>query len=183
MRAILLLLMLIPAAHAGAQVKLKLVRSDITFVSDAPLERISARNSLATGLLETITRSFAVQIPVAEFEGFNSPLQREHFTENYMVVTDWPKASFAGRIIETVDLTRPGEHTVRAKGELKIHGVARERIIPCVIVVTADGVRVTSTFDVLLSEHDIRTPRVVHQKIASVVQVKVDLLFKTPASP
>jgi len=36
---------------------------------------------------------------------------------------------------------------------------------------------------VLLSEHDIRIPRVVHQKIASVVQVKVDLLFKTPASP
>ena len=183
MRAIQLLLLLTPAVHAGAQTKLKLVRSEITFVSDAPLERIAARNTMAAGLLDPITRSFAVQIPVTEFEGFNSPLQREHFTENYMVVSDWPKASFAGRIIETVDLTRPGEYTVRAKGELVIHGVARERIIPCTIVLTADGVRVTSNFDVLLSEHDIRIPRVVHQKIASAVQLKIDLLFKIPASP
>jgi hypothetical protein len=36
---------------------------------------------------------------------------------------------------------------------------------------------------VLLSDHDIRIPKVVQQKIASVVQVKLDLLFKTPAAP
>ena len=72
---------------------------------------------------------------------------------------------------------------MRAKGELSIHGVVRERIIPCTLVVTAEGVRVTSSFEVLLSDHDIRIPKVVQQKIASVVQVKLDLLFKTPAAP
>lgn len=183
MRTLLIFLSFSFCVQAFSQVRLKVVRSEVSFVSDAPLERIVARNTAATGLLEPATRSFAIQIPVAEFDGFNSPLQREHFNENYMQTNARPKATFAGRIIETIDLSVPGQYAVRAKGELSIHGVVRERIIPCTLVVTAEGVRVTSSFEVLLSDHDIRIPKVVQQKIASVVQVKLDLLFKTPAAP
>ena len=43
---------------------------------------------------------------------------------------------------------------------------------------TEDGIRVTSAFDVALADHGIRIPRVVHQKVAAVAQVKVDALFK-----
>jgi hypothetical protein len=45
-------------------------------------------------------------------------------------------------------------------------------------VVAKDGIRVTSAFDVSLADHDIRVPRVVQQKLAAVVNVKVDLLFE-----
>jgi hypothetical protein len=60
---------------------------------------------------------------------------------------------------------------------LNIKGVARERIVPCNLVVSSTGVRITTGFDVALDEHGIRVPRVVQQKIAAVVQVKVDVLF------
>jgi hypothetical protein len=158
---------------------LRMHRSHISFVSNAPLEHISAANTKASGIIDLQKRTFAIQIPMTEFEGFNSPLQREHFNENYMMSRKWPNATFVGRIIENVDLTVPGEHTVRAKGDLTLRGVKRERIIPCNIIVTHEGVRVTSGFDVLLDEHDIRVPRVVQQKIASVIQVEIDALFRS----
>ncbi len=162
---------------------LKTTRAAITFVSDAPLERITATNKRASGLIDPVARSFAVQVPIVDFEGFNSPLQKEHFNENYLASANWPNASFQGRIIETMDLSAPGTQEVRAKGVLRIHGVDRERIVPCRVVVADGGVRVTCTFPVSLEEHGIRVPRVVQQKIASVVQVTVDLLFTERMAP
>lgn len=157
---------------------LKLDRSEVTFVSDAPLEQITAKNTSCTGLVDADAKTFAVSVPIREFEGFNSPLQREHFNENYLVSRDWPNATFAGRIIEDIDLLEAGTYDVRAKGALIVRGIEQERIIPCSIVVTDEGVRITSLFDIQLADHEVRIPRIVQQKIASTIQVKVDLLFK-----
>ena len=179
---ILPLLLVATALSAQDSGKWRLKRSLVSFASEAPLERISAENQRSTGVLDLATRGFAFQIPVVEFEGFNAPLQREHFNENYMVSRTFPHATFSGRIIESVDLAVPGTHNVRAKGDLAIHGVKRERIIPCKLVVTEDGIRVTTTFDVAVDEHEIRIPRVVQQKVAAVVNVKVDALFEPPGT-
>jgi hypothetical protein len=157
---------------------LKVDRSKVVFISDAPLEYITATNSHASGLIDPKEKTFAIQIPIVEFKGFNSPLQREHFNENYMLSGKFPNARFTGRIIETVDLSTPGEHQVRAKGEFTLKGVTKERIIPCKVIVTNEGIRVVTNFDVLLDDHQIRVPRVVQQKISSVVKVECDLLFK-----
>ena len=176
--------MLIAASAIGQQQgSLRVTSSAIGFVSDAPMERIEAESNAASGILDLKERSFAMQIPVRTFEGFNSPLQREHFNENYMQSDRFPNAVFKGRIIEAADLSKVATYRVRAKGSLIIHGVERERIIECLVVVTTDGVKVTSTFDVVLAEHDIRVPRVVQQKISPRVQVTVDLLFIASAVP
>jgi hypothetical protein len=164
--------------RAQERLLLRVERSEATFLSEAPLERITATNTRCTGLVDPMARTFAVQVPIAEFQGFNSPLQKEHFNENYLESRTWPTATFAGRIIEAIDLEVPGTYAIRAKGTLKIHGVEQERIIPCTVVVSSSGVRITADFEVPLSDHDIRIPRVVQQKIAPVIQVKLDLLFK-----
>ena len=161
---------------------LRVQRSTVSFVSEAPLERITAANESVKGLLDRGARTFAVQVPITAFAGFNGPLQREHFTENYLVASTWPTGTFTGRIIETVDLLQPGTQTVRAKGTLTIRGTAQERIIPCTVVVSADGIRVRSTFDILLADHGIRIPRVVQQKIAATVRVELDLFFAPDAA-
>jgi hypothetical protein len=176
-RALVLSATMIVSLGQGDRVLLRLERSLVSFLSEAPMETIAATNERSTGVLDAKARTFAVQVPVVEFMGFNSPLQREHFNENYLESSAYPKATFSGRIIEAVDLAVPGTYTVRAKGELNIKGVARERIVPCNLVVSSTGVRITTGFDVALDEHGIRVPRVVQQKIAAVVQVKVDVLF------
>ena len=161
-----------------AQTLFNLERSNITFLSEAPLETITSTNKAASGLIDPMERTFVIRIPIKEFLGFNSPLQYEHFNENYMISPTWAYAYFKGRIIEAVDLNEKGTYAVRAKGELNIKGEVRERIISCELLVTEDGIRVTSGFDVRLDDHNIRIPRVVQQKIAPSVQVTVELLFK-----
>ncbi|MBL7962315.1 MAG: YceI family protein [Flavobacteriales bacterium] len=177
-RHLLLPWLLLPVlGQSPTPAPLKLSRSKVTFVSDAPLERIAATTKAVKGALDPAQRTFAIRIPVRTFEGFNSPLQKEHFNENYMESDRWPDAVFTGRLIESIDMALPGRHAVRAKGILEIHGERMERIIPCELVVGDEGVRVSGRFDVELAAHGISIPGMVRQKIAPVIQVELDLLF------
>jgi hypothetical protein len=180
MRIALLFLALLGSLQSASAQERDLVRvnrATVRFTSEAPLETITAACAEVKALLDRNDRNFAVQVSVVGFEGFNAPLQREHFQENYMVAKQWPMATFTGRVIEALDLRMVGTHAVRAKGELIIRGAAKERIIPCTIEVGPDGVRVRSTFEVPVDDHGIRIPRVVQQKVSAVIRVEVDLLF------
>ncbi len=178
MRSLLLLIVALSLSSTEVHAqRMRLERSRVSFISDAPLERIGATCTRTLGLLDPATRNFAVQVPVNSFEGFNSPLQKEHFNENYLLASEWPTATFQGRIIEAVDLSKPGVHDVRAKGMLTIRGEARERIIACHVVVHPLGVEIASAFDVVIEDHGMRIPRVVQQKIAATVRITADLQF------
>ncbi|MEO8591119.1 MAG: YceI family protein [Flavobacteriales bacterium] len=182
---ILYSIILVVSTLAGAaqeRVLFRVQRSVVSFISDAPMEVIKAQNEATAGVLDRNARGFAIRVPTAAFIGFNGPLQMEHFNETYLDSNTWPNTVFQGRIIEAVDLAVPGTYKVRAKGTLTVKGQPRERIIPCDVIVTAEGIRVTSAFDVVLDEHGIHIPGIVQQKIAAVVQVKVDLLFKPAPS-
>ena len=153
----------------------------IDFTSDAPLELIKASSEDLKGLIDLSKATFAFTIPMASFQGFNSPLQREHFNENYLETKDFPKATFAGKIIEQVDLSQAGTYKLRAKGILSIHGVEQERIIRSEIAVKESGrLFIQTIFSVPLEDHDIRIPKIVYQKIAEEIMVvlKAELLRK-----
>ena len=153
-------------------------KGSIQFTSDAPLEVIDAKSSELKGLIDTEQNSFAFSVDMQTFQGFNSPLQKEHFNENYLETKLYRKASFSGKIIEAVDLTKDGTYSVRAKGKLDVHGVSNERIIKSEVTVKGGKFRVKSSFTVLLNEHDIAIPKVVYQKIAEEIKVVVDAEFE-----
>ncbi len=146
----------------------------VSFKSDAPLEVIQAKSGKLRGVIDTAKQTFAWSVEIKTFEGFNSPLQREHFNENYMETKRHPKASFSGKIIEDVDFQKNGTYSVRAKGKLNIHGVEQERIIKSQLEVNGNKLRVQSSFAVPLAEHNITIPKVVYQKIAEEITVTVD---------
>lgn len=150
----------------------------VKFTSSAPLETIEAQSIKGSVALNTAMRSLAFKLPVASFEGFNSALQQEHFNENYMETSKHVYATFTGKIIEEVDLTKAGTYKVRAKGMLDIHGVQKERIITGTIVVGATSVKLSSNFDVPLSDHNISIPKIVLQKIAEIIKVEVNAELK-----
>ncbi|MCB0676014.1 MAG: YceI family protein [Saprospiraceae bacterium] len=166
----------------NAQELFKTGKSQVYFKSDAPLELIEATSGELKGVINMEDRSFAFSIPVRSFQGFNSPLQREHFNENYLESADYPNATFVGKVIEKVDLTQPGEYIVRAKGQLTIHGVEQERIIRSKVVSSNGRLTVTSFFTVLLAEHQITIPKIVYQKIAEVIQVHIEAEFAAEAN-
>lgn len=160
-------------SHSAAQSYYRVEDGTINFRSDAPLELIEASSVKMRGLINTEENTFAFAVKINSFQGFNSPLQREHFNENYMESQQYPEATFSGRIIEDVDLTKPGKYTVRAKGKLNIHGVEQERIIKSEVVAGKSSLEIASGFSVFLEEHDITIPKIVYQKIAEEIQVEI----------
>jgi hypothetical protein len=145
-----------------------------SFRSDAPLELITADSRELKGRFDISKKTFAFVIRIASFNGFNSPLQKEHFNENYMETDKFPTATFGGKVIEDIDLKTDGTYTVRAKGNLQIHGVVQERIIKSVLVVKNGVISIKSNFTVLLSDHNIPIPKVVHEKLASEIKIEIN---------
>lgn len=145
--------------------------------SDAPLELIKAVSGELKGVIDTDANTFAFTINNDSFKGFNSPLQREHFNENYIESLKYPKSTFTGKIIETIDYTKPGKYPIRAKGKLTIHGVTQERIIKSQIEIKGNKLLVNAAFSVLLADHDITIPRIVEQKIANEIEIILNAEF------
>lgn len=160
-----------------AQAIYEVKNGSISFHSYAPKELIFASSSQLKGLVDVKKKIFAFKIAIISFKGFNSPLQREHFNENYMESAVFPQASFTGKIIEDVDFTRDGTYEVRAKGKLLIHGVAQERTIKSRIVTKDGNITIVSDFNVLLIDHNIKIPRVVYEKLAPEISVTVTALM------
>lgn len=145
--------------------------SKIRFKSEAPLETIIAESSELKGMLDLQSKNFAFTVNNESFKGFNSPLQREHFNDNYLDTDKYPVISYTGRIIDEIDFNKPGTYTVRAKGMMNVKGINRERLIKSVVEVKANSIKITSEFTVLLDDYSIRIPRVVNQKIAPEIQI------------
>jgi len=145
----------------------------VTFHSNTKFELIKASSTELKGIIDITKRTFAFTVEMKSFGGFNSPLQKEHFNENYMESNKFPTANFTGHIIEEDDFTKDGMYNVRAKGKFTIHGVEQERILQGDLVVKNGIIKLYCNFTVFLSEHDIKIPRIVHEKLAS--EIKVEL--------
>ncbi|MEZ4829756.1 MAG: YceI family protein [Bacteroidia bacterium] len=173
-------LLLLGAGHTGATEVYVASTGVVNFSSDAPLELIRASSRNLRGALDLGKNTFAFSLPVQTFEGFNSPLQREHFNEKFMESDIYPNATFHGKIIETIDPGTKGEMMVRAKGNLTIHGVTRERIIRSKMTISEGKIVIESQFSVLLADHSITIPKIVSQKIAEeiVVTLNVEMIEK-----
>lgn len=158
----------------------KVSTGSIAFRSDAPLELIKASSDELAGLVDTDRKQFAFRIKMNSFKGFNGLLQKEHFNENYMESDKFPYASFEGKLIEDIDYSKPGTYNVRAKGNLTVHGVTQERIIKVDLTIKDKTISIRSAFTVLLADHNITIPKVVHEKLASEIKVEVKADMSTP---
>ncbi|MCE2823325.1 MAG: YceI family protein, partial [Saprospiraceae bacterium] len=105
-------ILFLPVAMLSQSAVYKCENGKINLKSMAVLEVIEARCNKLRGVIDPSSQSFAWTVEVRYFEGFNSPLQQEHFNENYLESTIYPKATFTGRIIEQVNFQQQGIQTV-----------------------------------------------------------------------
>jgi hypothetical protein len=170
--SVFICLLIVPAASFG-QSLLRLKSGEIEFVSEAPLELISASTSRFQAVIDTTKGNFAISIPIKGFEGFNSSLQQEHFYENYMEIDRFANAQFSGKILEPISYSETS-FNITLKGELEVHGIKKTRVVSASCRwLDQDTLLIESKFEILLAEHNIDIPRVVYQKIAEVISVTV----------
>jgi hypothetical protein len=133
------------------------------------------------GVVDVSSKSVAFSVHNQSFVGFNSPLQQDHFHENYIESEKYPDCTFSGKIIDDFDTKTDGNYPVRVKGLLNVKGIGVERIVKGTISVKGDELWMTASFFVPLSDHDIRIPRIVQQKIAPDVEISFQVRLRKEA--
>lgn len=156
----------------------KVEESMVKFISKAPLETIIASSTNLNGILDTTKRDFLFRINMGSFSGFKSPLQKEHFEENYLEIDKYRFASFTGKIIEETSFKNDGLYEVRGKGIFNLHGVSQEKTIKCLVNVKNGIYTVSSTFNLKLNDYKILIPYLVQQKIADEITVSLSIKIK-----
>lgn len=150
----------------------------VTFFSETGVENIEAFTNEAASAMDASTGDIVFQVPVKSFK-FEKALMQEHFNENYMESSKYPKAEFKGKLadVSKVNFDKDGSYEVSVAGKLSMHGVSREVTIPGSITVKGDKVTAKCVFMVVPQDYDIEIPGVVADKIAKEIEVTVNSIL------
>lgn len=149
----------------------------VKFYSGTPMENIEAVNNQVAVALDPATNKFLFQVPVKSFK-FERALMEEHFNENYMESTTYPKAEYKGVIQERVNYDKDGKYDVTARGIMIMHGVTREVTIPGTVEVKGGKVTLKAFFKVKPKDYNINIPALVEEKIAKEIEVTVNTILE-----
>jgi len=107
--------------------KLMTRSGEIKFDASMPnLVEIAATNSTVSCIFDETTGDFVALALVKAFK-FKAPLMEEHFNENYMESSQFPKSTFKGKILnfDASKLTAT-KTNYDLEGDLTIHGVTKK---------------------------------------------------------
>ncbi len=141
----------------------------------SPLEKIEATNRSAICVLDTKTGSLQFAIQMKGFE-FERALMQEHFNENYVESSKFPKSDFKGNILnnDEINYVKDGEYKAKVKGKLLIHGETKDVEAIGTLTIKDGKIIANTSFDILLSDYNIRIPSIVSDKVTNNVNIKVD---------
>ncbi len=146
----------------------------IGFYSKTSLEDIKAENNQVYAVLDPVSHHMAFAVLLKGFI-FTKELMQEHFNENYIESDKYPKATFSGICSGEMDLNKDGTYEVVIKGELNLHGVSKAMETTAQLEVNKGHIKGTSVFKLRPEDFNISIPSIVRDKIASVIDVKVQI--------
>ena len=173
------LLALVVSSQASAQQKYLSKTGHIWFYSHTPMEDIEAHNNEVATFLDTKTGDVVFQLLNKSFK-FKRALMEEHFNENYMESSKFPKSEFKAKILNLsdIDFTKNGTYKAIVEGALTIHGKTRTIKQPGTIEVANNTLHVTTKFDIVPQDYDIDIPATVRDKFAKSMAVTVDAVYE-----
>ncbi len=142
--------------------------------SEDVFEEVKAINRTATTIYDSQSDKIASLALVVGFQ-FKNSLMQEHFNENYAESETYPKAIFRGQL-QDFDLKELGPDImdVNLNGVLTFHGKDKEIATTVQMQRIGDVLQMIGGFIVTPSDFDIKIPKIVRNKIAKEVQVKID---------
>lgn len=151
----------------------------ITFEASVPsFEEVKGKNDAVTCVLNTTNGDIAALALMKGFR-FRVALMEEHFNENYMESSKYPKATFKGKI-ESFDASKLTS-TVKdftIKGKLELHGKSKDIVTIGKIKKNGNDIEIKTSFSVNVSDFNIEIPSVVSKKIAKKVDIDCNFLLK-----
>ncbi|MEJ2114018.1 MAG: YceI family protein, partial [Flavobacteriaceae bacterium] len=150
-------LILLAGLTTFAQEKYITRSGSIGFEASVPsFEEVKAKSDAATAIINTDNGEFAALVLVKSFR-FKNALMEEHFNENYAESSQFPKATFKGKV-SGLDLNSD-KTSYTISGELTFHGVTKALVdVPLTITRTDGKINITGEFVSKASDYEIKIP-------------------------
>ena len=141
-------------------------------------EPIKAINNSTSVILNVTTGDIASLLFVKAFN-FRVGLMQEHFNENYMYSSKFPKSTFEG-VIQNFNYDKLENNYTNfiIEGEIEIKGVKKNISTVAIIKKTDEGIDLNTNFKIKLSDYDIKIPRLVFKKIDENVKVSLNYSYE-----
>jgi len=158
---------------------------NISFFSEASMEKIEAHNTSASTVIDVSTGAIEWGVLIQGFK-FEKALMQDHFNENYMESSKYPKAKFKGKFdnLSNVNFTKDGQYTVTVTGQLEMHGVTKTVTAPAIVTVKKGAVSASSKFTIAIADYNIDVPKLVEDNISKTVNIEISadyqLMNSTP---
>ena len=153
----------------------------ISFYSDAPLEKIEAKNSQVNAAIDSQSGAILFKVLIKSFI-FEKALMQEHFNENYLESDKYPTAIFKGKItnLNDINFERDGSYAAIVKGKLTIHGVTKDISTTGMITIKNKGdlLNTKAIFTIKITDYGISIPGAVTGKIAEEVEISINADMK-----
>jgi len=110
---------------------------------------------------------------------FENQLMEDHFNENYMESTQFPKADFKGYIknIKEVNFTKDGTYPITIEGSLTIHGTPQNVATTGTIQVKEGKPAIVGEFSIKIKDYGIKG-LYIGEKIANETKIKVNCKYQ-----
>ena len=179
MKKIIILLVFFFAGNVIFSQKMMTRTGEIKFEASMPaFEEIAATNNTASCILNEATGDFVALALVKAFK-FKAPLMEEHFNENYMESSKFPKATFKGKIANfDAKKLSSTKSSYDLEGDLTMHGVTKKIKTKINLVLNSGKITATSLFLVKPQDYNIEIPNLVKDKIAENVKVSLNFILE-----
>lgn len=151
----------------------------INFEASVPsFEEVKAKNNAVTCILNTNTGEIAALALMKGFR-FKVALMEEHFNENYIESSKFPKATFKGKI-DHFNISEIGNTAkdFTIKGKLELHGKTKDITSIAKIKKNGTDIEIKTSFNVNTDDFNIEIPSVVSKKVSKKVVVDCNFLLK-----
>lgn len=173
LKKLFLFILLGTSISVFAQSKFIAKNAYISFYSSTPVEDILGESNEAVTILNAETGEIAFQALMTTFH-FKRALMEEHFNENYMESSKFPKAKFNGKIegFNKGMLTSPVAN-IKISGKLNVHGVEKDLTVAGTIGLEDGKLVASSKFKVVPEDYGITIPSLVRDKIGKEMDITV----------
>jgi len=177
LKKLFILGLLVASVGAFGQGKFISKNAYISFYSKTPLEDILGESNEAVSILNAETGEIGFQAIMTTFH-FRRALMEEHFNENYMESTKFPKTKFSGKIEGfNKDMLNGAVTNIKITGQLTVHGVEKTITIPGTLGLVDGKLVGTSKFNAVPEDYGITIPSLVRDKIGKEMEVNVKAIY------
>lgn len=177
LKKLFMLILLGASVGVFAQGKFIAKNAYISFYSSTPMEDILGESNEVVTILDSEKGEIIFQALMTTFH-FKRALMEEHFNENYMESTKFPKSKFRGTIEGfNKDMLKSPVANIKITGQLNFHGVEKTITVQGTLGLENGILIASSKFKVTPEDFGITIPSLVRDKIGKEMEVTVKVNY------